>query len=244
MAQAPQFEDGLSKFYLLPAVNWNCLSKVAFPLDERNWLRVYAHEACGCWYLCFEACHMRGTNACLGWFLLLGTLGLTGCVERRFNIVTEPPGAMVLVNRQEIGASPITMPSILSEYYGAREFYILKDGYEPLLVRQPIPTPWYGYPGLDFIAEHLIPWTIVDERTFSYALQPSRIVTTDELLQNGTAARSRAVGLGIARPAPGPVPAPTTPPPAVGADPNLPPPPRNPNDLPPPSQLPNFSGIR
>lgn len=183
---------------------------------------------------------MRLIRLPLGWMGVGLALLLPGCVERRFNIVTDPPGAMVLVNRQEIGASPITMPSILSEYYGDREFYLIKDGYEPLLVRQPIPPPWYGYPVLDFVAEHLLPWTILDERTFTFTMQPARIVTADELLQNGTAARSRGAGLGM--PAPPPTSTPPVAPPVT--DPRLPPPPETPSDLPPPTPLPNFSGIR
>ncbi|HQI29243.1 MAG TPA: PEGA domain-containing protein, partial [Sedimentisphaerales bacterium] len=47
-----------------------------------------------------------------GWRVLLCLTGvlLTGCVERRLTIYTEPPGAIVTLNDQEIGVSPVTVP--------------------------------------------------------------------------------------------------------------------------------------
>ena len=45
--------------------------------------------------------------------LFLGIAALSGCVERRYTIRTEPPGATVIVNGEEIGPSPTSKSFIL-----------------------------------------------------------------------------------------------------------------------------------
>lgn len=159
----------------------------------------------------------------LGVVPLLLVATMPGCVERRFTVVSNPPGAMVLVNRQEIGAAPVILPSRASTYYGDREFLLIKDGYEPLLVKQPIPAPWYGYFPLDFVAEHLWPGTIVDERTFTFQLSPQRTVPPETVLQSATNTRQRATGIGSPLPsADSPTIAPALPPGALPAAPAVP----------------------
>src|SRR5947209_14074171 len=77
------------------------------------------------------------------------TLGLlTGCVERRYVITSDPPGAVVLRNGQPIGATPVDDYFV---YYGKYNFTLIKEGYETLPVVQNIPTPWYESFGVDFI---------------------------------------------------------------------------------------------
>src|SRR5690242_18480040 len=87
----------------------------------------------------------------------LGAGLLAGCVERRYVVTTDPPGAVVLRNYQNIGASPADDHFV---YYGNYHFTIIKDGYATLQVDQKIPTPWYEYFPLDFISEALVPWQI------------------------------------------------------------------------------------
>jgi hypothetical protein len=166
--------------------------------------------------------------------LLSSAVWASGCVERRFTVVSNPPGAMLLVDRREVGATPVTLPTRDATYYGTREFMLIKDGYEPLLVRQPVPAPCYGYFPIDFLAENVWPWSIVDERVFTYQLAPQRVVPAEALLQSATGARARATGIG--GPAPprleAPLPAsglppgalPVDSPPAAPAPPTTPPP--------------------
>src|SRR6267378_1884662 len=99
----------------------------------------------------------------LGWFLALAILiGASGCVERRMVIVPDPSGAIVYDEKdQPIGAGPVDKPFT---YYGKYRFRIAKDGYETLVLEQRVQAPWYELPGLDFISENLIPWTIRDVR--------------------------------------------------------------------------------
>jgi hypothetical protein len=138
-------------------------------------------------------------------FLIL--LLATGCVERRMTIVSDPPGARVTVNNQELGAAPVDVPSKLFTYYGKYNIVLRKDGYEPLTVKQDVPSPWYEIFPLDFFAENLVPYHIRDERIFTSAMQPPQIVPREVLLQNAEAQRTRARGIGNPpSPVVGPVP--------------------------------------
>src|SRR5687767_2042073 len=51
----------------------------------------------------------------------------TGCVRRRLTVRTNPPGAQVFVDDQEIGVTPCSASFI---YYGTRKITVMKDGYK------------------------------------------------------------------------------------------------------------------
>src|SRR5262245_23206033 len=97
--------------------------------------------------------------------VVAGVLALAGCVERRFVINSDPPGALVLHNNQPIGSSPGDDHFV---FYGYHDFTIIKDGYETLHVHQRVPAPWWEYPPLDFVVENLIPWHFQDVRRYNY----------------------------------------------------------------------------
>jgi hypothetical protein len=121
-----------------------------------------------------------------------------GCVERRMTIISDPPGAIAIVNGHEIGPTPAEVPSNLFVYYGVYEIRLLKDGYDPLLVHQQVDPPWYEYFPLDFFSENLWPFCIRDRRVLPpYALQPTRVVPAEELLQNAASERARGQMVGV-----------------------------------------------
>jgi hypothetical protein len=66
-------------------------------------------------------------------------LFLTGCVERKLTINTEPQGALVILNDEEIGTSPVT---VSFEWYGDYWVRISKEGYESLNTHRPLKGPW------------------------------------------------------------------------------------------------------
>jgi hypothetical protein len=103
----------------------------------------------------------------------------TGCVQRRLTIRSNPPGALVYVDDYQVGTTPVSTDFV---YYGTRKIRLVKSGYETLTVLQPIPTPWYEYPGLDFVSENVIPGEVRDERVVEYQLQPQVIVPSQQLL--------------------------------------------------------------
>lgn len=125
-----------------------------------------------------------------GWFIGVTVCAglLTGCVDRRFVITSDPPGALVLRNGQPIGASPADDHFV---YYGDEDFTLIKDGYETLHVKQKVPAPWYEYFGLDFVSENFWPFQIKDVRRFHYQMVPLQAVRSDELLHQAEVLRER-----------------------------------------------------
>ena len=121
-----------------------------------------------------------------------------GCVERRFVVNSEPPGALVLMNNKPIGYAPGDNHFV---YYGNYHFTLIKPCYATLQVDQKVPPPWYEIPPLDLISEILWPWHIEDVRTFSYQLQPVASTSPDDVLNRGQSLRSRGQAIG-APPAP------------------------------------------
>ena len=93
-------------------------------------------------------------------------------------IRSNPPGAQVFVDDYEIGTTPA---STGYTYYGTRKIRLVKDGYETLTVYQPMPAPWYDFPGVDFFSENIWPCKIRDERAFDYQMSPMLQVPTEEL---------------------------------------------------------------
>jgi hypothetical protein len=104
--------------------------------------------------------------------------GLAGCVERRYTIRTEPPGALAIVNGEEIGPTPVSRSYV---YYGPREITLIADGYQTQTIIQPMKRPWYDNYITEFFSENLIPWTIRDEREFVYQLQPAAVPSAEDL---------------------------------------------------------------
>lgn len=106
------------------------------------------------------------------------TCGLAGCVERRYTIRTNPPGALAIVNGEEIGATPVSRSYT---YYGPREITLIADGYQTQTLIQPVQRPWFDNYLTEFFTENLVPWTLRDEREFVYQMQPGTATPPEEL---------------------------------------------------------------
>ncbi len=129
----------------------------------------------------------------LAWLLAaIACAGQWGCVQRRLTIRSNPPGALVYVDDYPVGTTPCSTSFV---YYGTRKVRVVLSGYETLTVMQPIPTPWYEYPVLDFVSENLLPGEIRDERVVDYQLKPQMIVPSQQLL-----GRAENLRHGAARP--------------------------------------------
>src|SRR5215470_7560146 len=89
-------------------------------------------------------------SAWLGALLVVAGLS-TGCVTRSYTITTDPPNAVVYRNGTPIGPTPVDEYFI---YYGNYHFTIVKEGFETLQVDEPIASPWYQYPLIDFFSEN------------------------------------------------------------------------------------------
>ena len=126
----------------------------------------------------------------LGILASLATLflvGFSGCVERRYTIRTDPPGALVFINGEEYGPTPV---SVNYTYYTPHEIVLVADGYQTQRIVQPIPAPWYDNVLTDFFTENLVPFTIRDEREFLYKMPVAQDPTPGVLLERGEGVRA------------------------------------------------------
>ena len=114
------------------------------------------------------------------WIVTISCVISTGCVRRRITVRSNPPGALVYIDDQQIGTTPVSTSFI---YYGTRKIRLVKDGYETLTVFEKFRPPWYQLPPLDFISENLTLREWRDERVLDFQLVPRRIVPTQQLLE-------------------------------------------------------------
>jgi PEGA domain len=122
--------------------------------------------------------------------LLLVALSLfSGCVERRYTIRTDPPGAIVIVNGEDIGPAPASKSFV---FYGDWEITLMLDGYETKTVMQPIKAPWWDNLLTEFFTENLVPLSLRDEREFKYQMTPAQSPPQAELRDRAEALRSEA----------------------------------------------------
>jgi hypothetical protein len=111
---------------------------------------------------------------------LMIAITLSGCVERKLTINTEPQGAMVVLNDEEIGTSPVT---VSFEWYGDYNVRISKEEFETLKTHRKLKAPWYDSFPFDFLTL-LNPERTVDEYEWSFELEPKKEISREELLQN------------------------------------------------------------
>ncbi len=110
----------------------------------------------------------------IGWnvvrLTVLGVTGLlaTGCVERTISITSEPSGALVYLNDEEIGRTPCETAFL---HYGTYDVRIIKDGYEPYMGPQEAKVPLYDLPGPDLVAD-LLPVRIRSHLDWHFVLRP------------------------------------------------------------------------
>ena len=125
---------------------------------------------------------------CLLTLLLACAATLPGCVERTITINTEPQGAQVILNDEEIGISPVT---VAFEWYGDYNVTIRKDGFETLKTHRNLKAPWYDAFPFDFFAGVLSSDRIVDAYEWTFQLEQKEPVPRDLLIQNAHALKQQ-----------------------------------------------------
>jgi len=92
-----------------------------------------------------------------------------GCVERELIATSQPPGALVSLNNEEISRTPLGREF---QWYGYYDASVRLEGYETRKTVTPVVAPpWLWFP-FDFVAE-IIPITIRDVHRVHYTLQPT-----------------------------------------------------------------------
>jgi hypothetical protein len=116
----------------------------------------------------------------------LALLALTGCVERRISIETDPPGAIVWVNDREAGRTPV---SVSFTHEGTYDLRIEKEGYEPLVTPATTDGPIWDTVPLDFFAE-ILPVRARNETRWMFTLAP-RDDSEEALVSRAAALRAK-----------------------------------------------------
>ena len=111
---------------------------------------------------------------------LTAAIILGGCVERKLTINTQPQGALVVLNDEEIGTSPVT---VSFEWYGDYDVRISKEGFETLKTHRNLKAPWYDNFPFDLFT-WLNPERTVDEYEWTFELSPKKEISREELIQN------------------------------------------------------------
>jgi hypothetical protein len=100
-----------------------------------------------------------------------------GCVERKITILTEPAGALVALNDEDIGTSPVT---VSFQWYGDYSVRLTKEGFKTLNTHQNLKRPLRDKVGFDLLDDMF--HTRVDEYTWTFKLEPYQQPQKDQLI--------------------------------------------------------------
>ena len=134
---------------------------------------------------------MRSRQTCL--FPATGALAAAlvagGCVERTLQIRSEPPGALVYLNGEEAGRTPMRKTFI---WYGTYDVQLRKEGYVTESAETKVWAPWWQVPPIDLVAE-VLPVPLRDRHVVTYRLKQQTERQTDPalLLERAAGMRGR-----------------------------------------------------
>ncbi len=119
--------------------------------------------------------------------------GLTGCVERRFLVESNPAGAAVFVNGDFKGTTPVSVPFT---YYGKYEITLARDGFDTHSFSTQLRRPWFEFFPLDFFAENVYPLHLQDNHRLHFDLQPLTQQRAEDVLNQANGLRQKGLGIG------------------------------------------------
>lgn len=111
-------------------------------------------------------CAVRRVGAAAGGLLLAVLAG--GCVRQTMTIESDPPGALVYLNQEEVGRTPMTRDF---KWYGDYDVTLRLEGYQTLKTNEEVIAPWWNWVPFDLFAQ-LVPGA-EDHRQFRYKLEPA-----------------------------------------------------------------------
>ena len=121
--------------------------------------------------------------------MMTAAILLSGCVERKLTINTEPQGALIVLNDEEVGMSPVT---VAFNWYGDYTVRIDKEGYQAIDTHRDLKRPMKDKFPMDFYYEVLTPKKYVDEYEWTFALAPYVPADRDELLKAAATIKEKA----------------------------------------------------
>jgi len=94
---------------------------------------------------------------------------LAGCINRTMHIETDPPGAVVWVDGDEYGKTPV---DVHFTSYGSREVFLQMPDHATKREVVKLRAPWYAWFPVDFAADVLCPFTLQDRQSFAFTMEP------------------------------------------------------------------------
>jgi hypothetical protein len=119
-------------------------------------------------------------------------------VQRTMTVETNPPGALVYLNGEEVGRSPLTHDFL---WYGDYTVELRKPGYETVKTHTWVGAPWWQLPPIDFIAD-IAPIHLADRQRFTYAMEPASTQPANaaQVLERADYYKSQLEGEGTTQP--------------------------------------------
>ena len=113
----------------------------------------------------------------------------TGCIQRTLQIETDPPGANVWVNGENVGKTPAELPFLT---YGSIEVFMQMEGHATRKEVVRLRPPWYAVFPIDFFTDVLYPGTLHDRKTFGFKLDRPTPPDLEALRSRGEEFRDNA----------------------------------------------------
>ncbi len=98
-------------------------------------------------------------------------LASAGCVEQVMTIRSDPPGALVSLNGQEVGRTPMTRDFV---WYSNYDVTLRKEGYQTLKTSAKVYAPIWQWIPLDLVFE-ILPVRLRDTHELAFALKPEAL---------------------------------------------------------------------
>src|SRR5215212_5925052 len=125
---------------------------------------------------------------------LLLAVGCIG-VRRQLTVDSQPPGALVYVNGDEVGRTPVTYDFT---FYGTMDLRLRKEGFETLEDTPKVWAPWWQIPPIDLIAEA---FPLTDRHALSYELTPKeQAAAPEEMVRRGVELRQKLESSHVKKP--------------------------------------------
>lgn len=110
----------------------------------------------------------RSTISRLGLAALAMALAGCGQVTRQMTLRSEPSGALVYLNGQEVGRTPCTVDFT---WYGRYDVVLRREGSQTVKTTQDVPAPWWQWIPLDLLSD-ILPGRKVDHHEYAFVLKP------------------------------------------------------------------------
>ncbi len=104
---------------------------------------------------------------------------LSGCLQRIVTVKSDPPGALVYLNGQEMGRTPVSREFL---WYGNYDIELRMKGYQSLKTHANLGCPPWQYIPLDLFTDML---PLTDEHLLQFTLQPEQEADPLDVLARG-----------------------------------------------------------